>query len=376
MYITSIETTPNPNSMKINFDQTLGKAETYTVTNCKGCPEELISLLNVGGVQSIFVCNDFITINRDPRSDWQPILEIATTILGGGDSSSKTDFTLLEQQRQTAEKEGQVSIFVQTFRGIPIQVKVIANHIEKRISIAERFNEAVQLIQKESGADYLAERYWANYGIRYGDVGQIGNEVADEIAGTIDNQSLEQLVAAALGKTVAKSSPESLDSLRLLLDAPDWHDRLKAVQAIGLDKQAVELLTIALQDSHQQVRRLAAAALGATGSTEAVLPLCQTLLNDPLPGVRRTAGDALSDLGDISAQSAACLALADTNKLVRWRAARFLADIGTDEALPYLVAAAADAEFEVRLEIKAALQRISGGLSTSEPAWKRILKKT
>ncbi len=374
MHITSIETTPNPNSMKLNFDQTMGKAETYTITNYKGCPEELICLLNIGGVQSIFVCNDFITINRDPRSDWLPILETTTALLGGDDSEPKMGFTLLEQQRQNAEKEGQVSIFVQTFRGIPIQVKGIANQMDKRVSIDERFNKAVQLIQQESGADYLVERYWASYGIRYGDIDQLVNEVADEIAGTIDNQSLEQLVATALGKPVEKTS-QSSDNLRNLLNAPDWHDRLKAVQTIGTDNEAVELLTIALQDSHQQVRRLAAAALGATGSAEAVLSLCQTLLNDPAAGVRRTAGDALSDLGDISAQSAVCCALGDTNKLVRWRAARFLADIGTQEALPYLVAVASDSEFEVCLEIKAAMQRISGGLSTSEPAWKRILKK-
>ena len=376
MHITSIETTPNPNSMKVNLDQVMGKAETYTIANRQGCPQELINLLDIKGVQSIFICNDFVTVNRDPRSAWEPILEVITTILSNDDSPQKANSASLNQQRQTAEKSGQVEIFVQTFRSIPIQVKAIANQTEKRVSIDERFNNAVQLIQKETGADYLIERHWVNCGVRYGDVEQIASEVADEIAGTIDNQSLAQLVAGASGKTIPKTTIAPTNDLRGLLKTTDWHDRLKAVQAIGTDKEAVELLAVALQDSHQQVRRLAAAALGATGSTEAVSPLCQTLLNDESAGVRRTAGDALSDLGDISAQSAVCRALADVNKLVRWRAARYLADIGTQEALPYLVAAATDAEFEVRLEIKAALQRISGGLATSEPAWKRILKNT
>ncbi len=376
MRITSVETTPNPNSMKLNLDQAFSKAETYTPAQRQGCPQAVISLLDIEGVQSIFVCNNFITINRDPRLDWQPILEIATRLLDGDDSKSKPDSISLDEQRQSAEKEGQVCIFVQTFRGIPIQVKAIANQTEKRISTGERFNNAIQFVQKETAADYLKERYWADWGVRYGTIDEIATEVADEIAGTINDKSLKQLISAALGEIAPTASTGSSNNLRQQLNASDWHSRLRAVQEIGTNKEAVALLTIALQDSHLQVRRLAAAALGATGNTEAVLPLCQTLLNDQSVGVRRTAGDALSDLGDVSAQPTACLALKDSNKLVRWRAARYLAEVGTQEALPYLTVAAADPEFEVCLEIEAAIQRISGGLSTSAPAWKRILKNT
>jgi HEAT repeat protein len=97
------------------------------------------------------------------------------------------------------------------------------------------------------------------------------------------------------------------------------------------------------------------------------------LLNDPSAGVRRTAGDALSDIGDSSAESAVCQALSDGNKLVRWRAARFLCDTGTEAALPYLENAAQDAEFEVHLEVEAAIQRIRGGGEGLGPAWKRIM---
>jgi HEAT repeat protein len=97
------------------------------------------------------------------------------------------------------------------------------------------------------------------------------------------------------------------------------------------------------------------------------------LLNDDSVGVRRTAGDALSDLGDASAQGAVCKALGDANKLVRWRAARFLAELGDENAVPFLQGASEDSEFEVRLEIQAALARIAGGKEGSVPAWKRIL---
>ena len=372
MRITSIETTPNPNSMKLNLDQSTGKRETYTQSQRQDCPEDLVGLLEINGLQSIFVCDNFVTLNRDPRSDWQPILEKAGKILASGDSQ----MAVSEPERKKVELEGQVSVVVQTFRGIPIQVKAVGGDTEKRVSLGSRFNDAAQRIQSESGADYLKERYWADWGSRYGDVAAVAAEVADEITGTMDDKTLERLISQALGKVGIEKSTRSSSSLRERLNAQEWHTRLKAVQDIANDEAAVELLTVALSDEHPQVRRLAAAALGATGNREAVEPLCKSLLNDSSVAVRRTAGDALSDLGDVAAQSAVCSALHDANKLVRWRAARFLADNGTKEALPYLTAAVVDPEFEVRLEINAAIQRISGGLEGSAPAWKRILENT
>ena len=77
---------------------------------------------------------------------------------------------------------------------------------------------------------------------------------------------------------------------------------------------------------------------------------------------------------DVTAEPAMCRALSDPNKLVRWRAARFLADVGTKEALPSLQKANDEAEFEVRLEIQAAIERIEGGKEGSMPAWKKILE--
>ena len=55
--------------------------------------------------------------------------------------------------------------------------------------------------------------------------------------------------------------------------------------------------------------------------------------------MRRTAGDALSDIGDPAAQPSMCQALKDSNKLVRWRAARFLFDVPFVGSLPVLLAA-------------------------------------
>lgn len=80
------------------------------------------------------------------------------------------------------------------------------------------------------------------------------------------------------------------------------------------------------------MRRWATVILGASGVPEAVEPLCRSLHSDSSVVVRRTAGDALSDLGDTHAIATMCQALGDRSKLVRWRAARFLNEIGDETA--------------------------------------------
>lgn len=370
MRLISIETTPNPNSMKLNLDESVGNTVTYTSAERLGCPEQVSGLLDIEGVKSVFVCNNFMTVNRDPRADWKQILDSVTNVFGGEGAAGQ----VAEKQRHAAEKLGQVSVLVQTFRGIPIQVKVTDGEAEQRIALNARFNEAAQLVQSESGADYLKDRYWADRGVRYGSLAEIVAEVAEEIEGTIDSENLERLVAQALGRTAEAEVRRSIEGLQADLASGEWHRRLQAVQELGSTEEALPLLIKSLDDENHQVRRMAAAALGASGNEAAVVPLSEVLRSDPSVGVRRTAGDALSDLGSVLAQPAACRALSDSNKLVRWRAARFLADVGTEEALPFLHDAVADREFEVRLEVEAAIERISGGKEGSMPVWKKILK--
>ena len=255
-----------------------------------------------------------------------------------------------------------MQIFVQTFKGIPIQIKAIAGLEQIRVSLGEKFDLLAKEEQAKSGADFLKERYWADYGLRYGDVAAMANEVADEIRGTFSRNKSANLVDS--------------ETIKSQLKDPDWHLRLAAVQILSEKVADIDLLIQALQDDSSHVRRLAAAALGAAGTSEAVPALSKTLTEDAHIGVRRTAGDALSDIGDPLAQGAMCRALSDANKLVRWRAARFLSDLGNVEALPFLNAAAADPAFEVRLEIEAAKQRIAGGGQGIGPAWRRIIEST
>jgi HEAT repeat protein len=155
---------------------------------------------------------------------------------------------------------------------------------------------------------------------------------------------------------------------------PDWKKRYAALQRIKPSLTTLPLLVHALQDEKSSVRRLATVYLGDIKEPE-VLPYLYRALQDDTPSVRRTAGDTLSDLGDPAAIPAMVKALKDPNKLVRWRAARFLYEVGDDSAVTALQEAGDDAEFEVRMQVKIALERIEGGHAAEGSVWQQMTRR-
>ena len=130
-------------------------------------------------------------------------------------------------------------------------------------------------------------------------------------------------------------------------------------------------------------RRRAIAYLGGTvgrGGDAVFNVIAAAFQNEKAAGLRRTAGDALSDLGDERAVPIAIGALADPSKLVRWRAARLVGELGEGVAV---VAALNQAQFEEEafecaFEMKDAARKVAlrnegamdgGGKG---PMWKQI----
>lgn len=103
-----------------------------------------------------------------------------------------------------------------------------------------------------------------------------------------------------------------------------------------------------------------------------VLSLLYKGLQDRTVTVRRTAGDSLSDLGFDEAMEPMSEALKDKSRIVRWRAAMFLYEVGDERVLPALKAAENDPEFEVQLQIKMAIERIEGGEVARGSVWKQM----
>ncbi|MEX2104121.1 MAG: virulence factor, partial [Bacilli bacterium] len=142
MKIKSIEPTPSPNTMKLNMDQSLpsGSKMTYTLENQHKGPDYVKKLLQIEGIQSLFQVNDFIAIERYPKGDWQQILTAARGVFGEEPSQQTINADL--NQLPTAEAFGEVHVFIQMFKGIPMQIKLTSGMEQVRVALPERFGQA------------------------------------------------------------------------------------------------------------------------------------------------------------------------------------------------------------------------------------------
>lgn len=379
MKIISIEPTPSPNSMKLNMDESLptGVRKTYTKDNSMQAPEKIGNLLAVQGVISVFHAADFIAVDRTSKGDWQFILARAREIFGEAQPSAEG---LPPEQQPTAEAAfGEAQVLVQMFRGIPLQVRVRAGAEEVRVGMPERFTQAAVRAGTAS-PNLIKERKLEELGVRYGELGDIAGEVVQELDASYDDARIESLVSLAMQET-SESPPveesagvEDASAALAQLRHSDWKLRYAALQKIQPSLTTLPLLVHALQDENTSIRRLATVYLGDIKEPE-VLPFLYRALEDDTPSVRRTAGDTLSDIGDPAAMPAMAKALKDRNKLVRWRAARFLYEVGDNTVLSALHQAVDDPEFEVRMQVKIALERIEGGHAAEGSVWQQMTRR-
>ncbi|MFC5446953.1 virulence factor [Paenibacillus aestuarii] len=380
MKIISIEPTPSPNSMKLNMDESLpaGVRMTYTKANSTGAPEAIRELLAVQGVTSLFHTADFIAVDRNPKGDWQFILAKAREIFGEAQPTAGSE--LLTEQAAPEVAFGEAQVLLQTFRGIPLQVRVRAGSEEVRAAMPERFTQAAVRAGTAS-PNLIKERKLEELGVRYGELKDIAGEVVQELDASYDDARIEHLVSLAMQET--PGTPEAEDGPSGEIDSgavaeqlrqSDWKLRYAALQKIQPSLETLPLLVLALQDENTSVRRLATVYLGDIKEPE-VLPYLYRALEDDSPVVRRTAGDTLSDIGDPAAMPAMAKALRDRNKLVRWRAARFLYEVGDKSVVDSLRDAVDDAEFEVRMQVKIALERIEGGHAAEGSVWQQMTRR-
>lgn len=378
MKIVSIEPTPSPNTMKINLDETLPKGVKMTYTKAKSAeaPPLFRQLLDIPGVIAVFHTADFIAVDRTPKGDWQAILAEIGRILGG----SPTDTPAEGADATGFDHYGEATVLVQTFRSIPMQVRVRSGMEEVRRAMPDRFVNAAMKAGQAS-PNLIKERKLEELGVRYGDLQEIADQIVQELDASYSEERLAELVraaeAAGADGVVEPPAPRRElppEEVERLLDAPDWKTRYAALQQVKPSADNLPLLAKALRDPQSSIRRLAAVYIGDVRVPEA-LPYLFEALRDESVAVRRTAGDTLSDIGDPAAIGPMTEALRDPNKLVRWRAARFLYEAGDESALPALREAADDAEFEVRMQVKMAIERIEGGAEAAGSVWQQMTRR-
>ena len=369
MRILSIEPTPSPNTMKVLLDQEMkaGKSNNYKKDEAEGAPPVIKEILGINGIKGVYHVADFLAVERNAKYDWQELLPQVRKAFG-------EDTLNVESESPMEEHFGEVNVAVQMFKGIPMQVKVSDGEQEKRFSLPAPFLEAIGQAQKE-GDNVVLLRKWKDYGIRYGDLDEIGNNVTEELVAAYPSERISTLIEEAKEITDAKGPLIYKKKQKVSLSdfqAPDWQTRYQKLDSMeDPTLEDLPLLEAALEDEKVSIRRLAVVYLGMI-EDEKVLPLLYKGLHDKSVTVRRTAGDCLSDLGFREATSEMTQALKDKSKLVRWRAAMFLYEVGDETALPGLKEAENDPEFEVKLQVKMAIERIEGGEEAKGSVWKQM----
>jgi hypothetical protein len=79
----TVEATPNPNSLKFTVDRELWSGRARTVSSkdeAFGLPLAA-RLLDVPGVKSVFFLRDFVTVSRQPDTDWSTIVPAVTAAI-------------------------------------------------------------------------------------------------------------------------------------------------------------------------------------------------------------------------------------------------------------------------------------------------------
>ncbi len=368
MKIITIEPTPSPNSMKIVVDTELpfGKSYNFTKDNKEQATGEAAAILAIEGVKGVYHVADFFAVERNAKYAWEGILASIRQVLG--------EDVQEENVMQVAnEFYGEVYVHVQFYKQVPLQVKVFDNQREHRVSCGERFVEAFnKIIESAMDENYIFQRKWIDYGVRYGELEEIAEAVKQEIDVTYSEERLTEIVAMIndTDKTIARTT-----KLKITVEQfkqPEWEKRFQLLdQMADPELDDLPLLDLALQDEQMSIRRLATVYLGMIEDV-AVVPYLEKALQDKSAAVRRTAGDCMSDLGFVEFEDAMQQALQDKNKLVRWRAAMYLYEVGTEKSLAALKAADEDKEFEVKLQVKMAIARIEQGEEAKGSVWKQM----
>ncbi len=365
MKIVTIEPTPSPNTMKIILDHELpfGTAHNYNEKNKEEAPKEIQDILSIEGIKGVYHVADFLAVERISRYDWVNILAAVRNSFGEQNETT-------EGKKQVDEHYGEIYVHVQMFKGIPLQVKVFDSISEQRFGLAKRFIEAFnQAMQADE--NYILQRKWVDYGVRYGEKEDIGQSMVDELEAAFPESRISELINASKEQRTTVFQNKRKISLQEF-EVDDWETRFQLLdQMADPEVGDLALLQKALADEKMSIRRLATVYLGMIDDT-AVVPFLVKALQDKSASVRRTAGDCISDLGFVEFEPAMMEALKDRNKLVRWRAAMFLYETGTTASLDALEEASNDSEFEVKLQVKMAIARISQGQEAMGSVWKQM----
>ena len=192
MKIVAIEPTPSPNTMKVilNEELPMGKSNNYKKDNCVGAPKVIQDILAIQGVKGVYHVADFLAIERNAKYDWKDILpQVRMTF--GEDAEE-----LLEKRTNVRDHFGEIKVFIQKYKDIPMQVKLTDGTEERRFGLPDIFIKA-RADAQDKDDNVILERKWVEVGVRYGNFEQVGHDVVEELTASYPESRLQQLIEQA-----------------------------------------------------------------------------------------------------------------------------------------------------------------------------------
>ena len=106
------EITPNPNSLKFLPEKKVSNSGPYEILKKDGIKNDLVrNILSINGVESIFLGEDFISVNKNNTIDWEDIKHIVISLINDFYSSGKQfviDESLEEEHSNLDEIEKKI----------------------------------------------------------------------------------------------------------------------------------------------------------------------------------------------------------------------------------------------------------------------------
>jgi Fe-S cluster biogenesis protein NfuA len=104
--------TPNPNSLKFLPEKKVSNSGQYEILKKDGIKNDLVrNILSINGVESIFLGEDFISVNKNDTIDWEDIKHIVISLINDFYSSGKQfviDESLEEEHSNLDEIEKKI----------------------------------------------------------------------------------------------------------------------------------------------------------------------------------------------------------------------------------------------------------------------------
>ena len=76
------QTTPNPNSLKFLPGKIVSNDGSYEIVKKNKIDNDLVrNILSINGVLSIFLGNDFISVNKNENTEWEDIKHIVISLI-------------------------------------------------------------------------------------------------------------------------------------------------------------------------------------------------------------------------------------------------------------------------------------------------------